>query len=779
MRIGRKNCGLRFDRFTAQSEIRNYNLEINNILMKKTFTLAVLTLFCATLFAGTGTKEDPYTCAEAIALQKQSGYNQTLSWVKGFIVGVPTQGAKGKIVYTTEVGTEQCRQLALADDADGSNWMPVKMTSDTSNAAYKALNLCDNPDNIGKKVVVRTVPQSFYGIAGAQNLSEYEWLTPISVTGVTLSQNEAEIFVNQALDLVATIAPADADNKHLSWASSDAKVASVDANGTVTALTNGTATITVTTADGNFKATCAITVTSATGEMLMGDVITSDTTGITINSLKDGSANTWSDKKGISGTIYAGKTGTDNGNMKLAGGEGTDQAGIINTTSVGYIRQIIIEWGTANNADRNIIVYGTNVKWNGVSDLYGTSKTVSNSDIIDTLKYIKDNATAFDTVNVNGNFQYVGLWATSGKAHYFKKVSFIWALTKAFDDVELTSIALDSTSLTLEEEETHKLNVSFAPTNATYKAVTWSSSNTEVAKVEAGLVTAVAPGKATITVTSTANPEIKATCEVTVTKYDIWAGRDIYYQVKSLDELHTDDTVIFVNKAYRRVSGEFELTEKGVGRIATPSTEIIVAGDSVAAWGAEEIHLVVVDGKWKILVKQWSVDDNDIDISEELALRADTVKDLQVKGEGVQTWTIAFHNNGDSVVIASTDAKLGRIQFNGNNKTFCNYTSNQGAVQIYRKLVQTTNTDGPKPDPQEPDTDPDPDTNPGDALNVVTLDGVTYANGIVYNAENLPLQIYSVSGVLMKSGNNDIDITSFERGIYIICSDRGAMKIVK
>ena len=748
--------------------------------MKKTLTLAVLTLFCATLFAGTGTKEDPYTCAEAIALQKQSGYNQTLSWVKGFIVGVPTQGAKGKIVYTTEVGTEQCRQLALADDADGSNWMPVKMTSDTSNAAYKALNLCDNPDNIGKKVVVRTVPQSFYGIAGAQNLSEYEWLTPISVTGVTLSQNEAEIFVNQALELVATIAPADADNKHLSWASSDAKVASVDANGTVTALTNGTATITVTTADGNFKATCAITVTSATGEMLMGDVITSDTTGITVDTYT-----IWSDKVCLSGTKYAGKTATSTGvttqsdAIKIASSASTSdskkETGIVNTTSVGYLRQVIIEWDTQSSLSRKISVMCSNEAVSSITDFYSKK---NNFEEVGVLEYTSTDK-LLDTVEITNNFQYVALIASSSNASYFKKVSFIWALTKAFDDVELTSIALDSTSLTLEEEETHKLNVSFAPTNATYKAVTWSSSNTEVAKVEAGLVTAVAPGKATITVTSTANPEIKATCEVTVTKYDIWAGRDIYYQVKSLDELHTDDTVIFVNKAYRRVSGEFELTEKGVGRIATPSTEIIVAGDSVAAWGAEEIHLVVVDGKWKILVKQWSVDDNDIDISEELALRADTVKDLQVKGEGVQTWTIAFHNNGDSVVIASTDAKLGRIQFNGNNKTFCNYTTNQGAVQIYRKLAQTTNTDGPKPDPQEPDTDPDPDTNPGDALNVVTLDGVTYANGIVYNAENLPLQIYSVSGVLMKSGNNDIDITSFERGIYIICSDRGAMKIVK
>ncbi len=751
--------------------------------MKKFISLAALTLFCAAAFAGTGTKDDPYTCAEAIALQQQSGYNQTLLWVKGFVVGVPTQGKKGKIEYTTTVGSDQCKQLALADDIYGTNWMPVKMTSDDTNEAYKALNLCDNPSNIGKKVVVRTVPQPFYGIPGAQNLNEYEWLTPIAVTGVSLDRTTAEIYVNQTLTLATTIAPADADNRRVTWASDNSSVASVDDYGTVTALTNGEATITVSTVDGAKTASCKITVTSASGEVLMGDVITADTTGIITNSLKDNQANTWSNKKGISGTIYAGKTATDNGNMKLAGGTGSDQAGIINTTSVGYIRQIIIEWGTDNSADRTINVYGTNVAWNGVSDLYnGTSKTVTDNDIIGTLTYSSTNKNAYDTVNVAGNFQYIGLWATSSKAHYFKKVSFIWALTKAYDDVELTALALDTESLTLTEDDTHKLNVAFTPTDATYKAVEWISSNTAVATVEAGLVTAVAPGTATITVASKSYPEIKASCQVTVKERDIFAGRDIYYKVKTLEELHTNDTVVLVCEKYNRVSGEFELNEKGVGRIVTPSTEIIHRGDSIGAWGAEEVHLVaVVGGKWKILVKQWTVDELGLDVSEELAVRADTVKNLQVKGEGTQTWTIEFHNDGDSVVIASTNAALGRIQFNGSNKTFCNYTSDQTALQIYRKLEQTISTDDPIDDPDNPDNPDNPD-DPDDADGLIetqAIDGVTYANGIVYNANKVPIRIYSVAGYLLTESSANIDITAFDRGLYIVCSEQGTLKIVK
>ena len=59
--------------------------------------------------------------------------------------------------------------------------------------------------------------------------------------------------------LVATVAPADATNKEVTWSSSDETVATV-ANGVVTTLKPGTATITVKTVDGGFTATCVITV---------------------------------------------------------------------------------------------------------------------------------------------------------------------------------------------------------------------------------------------------------------------------------------------------------------------------------------------------------------------------------------------------------------------------------------------------------------------------------------------------------------------------------------
>lgn len=64
----------------------------------------------------------------------------------------------------------------------------------------------------------------------------------------------------ETLQLTATIYPDSATNKTVTWTSSNKTVATVDESGLVTAVGNGTANITATTEDGNFKATCQVTV---------------------------------------------------------------------------------------------------------------------------------------------------------------------------------------------------------------------------------------------------------------------------------------------------------------------------------------------------------------------------------------------------------------------------------------------------------------------------------------------------------------------------------------
>ena len=80
-----------------------------------------------------------------------------------------------------------------------------------------------------------------------------------AVTGVTLDKTELTLALGETATLVATVAPEDAVDKSLVW-ESNGKAVSVDSLGVIKADTVGSATITVTTVDGGYKATCKVTV---------------------------------------------------------------------------------------------------------------------------------------------------------------------------------------------------------------------------------------------------------------------------------------------------------------------------------------------------------------------------------------------------------------------------------------------------------------------------------------------------------------------------------------
>ena len=85
----------------------------------------------------------------------------------------------------------------------------------------------------------------------------------VDASGLELNLEEAEIVEGESVQLQAMVLPADATDKTVTWTSSDAAVATVNASGLVTALKPGKATITASTANG-LKATCEVTVVAAT-----------------------------------------------------------------------------------------------------------------------------------------------------------------------------------------------------------------------------------------------------------------------------------------------------------------------------------------------------------------------------------------------------------------------------------------------------------------------------------------------------------------------------------
>ena len=83
----------------------------------------------------------------------------------------------------------------------------------------------------------------------------------IHVTSVSLDKASLELTEGETAQLTATVLPDNATNKNVTWSTSNASIATVDANGLVTAVSAGTATITVTTEDGTKTASCTVTVT--------------------------------------------------------------------------------------------------------------------------------------------------------------------------------------------------------------------------------------------------------------------------------------------------------------------------------------------------------------------------------------------------------------------------------------------------------------------------------------------------------------------------------------
>ena len=83
---------------------------------------------------------------------------------------------------------------------------------------------------------------------------------PITVTGVSMSKKNVTLKPKETINLTATVKPSNATNKKVTWSSKNQKVATVTQNGKVTAKAAGTTTITATTEDGGFTATCKVTV---------------------------------------------------------------------------------------------------------------------------------------------------------------------------------------------------------------------------------------------------------------------------------------------------------------------------------------------------------------------------------------------------------------------------------------------------------------------------------------------------------------------------------------
>lgn len=117
----------------------------------------------------------------------------------------------------------------------------------------------------GNKVATKTIkvvkPTTKPTQNPGQNPTQNPGQQTVSVTSVSIS-GASTVNVGATIKLTATVQPTNATNKNVTWSSSNPSIATVDANGNVRGVNDGTVTITVSTADGGKVATHTVTVKS-------------------------------------------------------------------------------------------------------------------------------------------------------------------------------------------------------------------------------------------------------------------------------------------------------------------------------------------------------------------------------------------------------------------------------------------------------------------------------------------------------------------------------------
>lgn len=126
---------------------------------------------------GTGAWNNPMT-----AYQVSLGVtNPALAtpWVKGYIVGYINTGVSNVLSASSAAFTTPCTvntNLLIASSADETDWTKCATVQLPSGAARNALNLKDNPSNLGKLVTIKgTVGAKYCGAYGVKSVSEFNW----------------------------------------------------------------------------------------------------------------------------------------------------------------------------------------------------------------------------------------------------------------------------------------------------------------------------------------------------------------------------------------------------------------------------------------------------------------------------------------------------------------------------------------------------------------------------------------------------------------------------
>ncbi|MCR5625086.1 MAG: Ig-like domain-containing protein, partial [Lachnospiraceae bacterium] len=343
----------------------------------------------------------------------------------------------------------------------------------------------------------------------------------VKVSEITLNASKRSLVEGNTANLSATsILPSNATNKTITWSSSDENVATVDSNGKVTAVKEGEAVITA--KAGNAEATCTINVEAK--EIVATDITLTSTTG--------------SQEVDINGTLQL-KAATDPENTTdtitwISSDEtiATVDNGIVTALSSGTVtitakannnvyttititvteEEAVVEAESVSLSNKNITIN------NGAET--SLTATVYPEDAVD--KSVTFTSSDANVVKVTDNGDGTAKLTATGKGTATVTAKTANGKTATCnvtvnEPVENVTIEQESVTLLIKDGNygSETLKTSVLPENASDQTLTFTSSNTKVAKVDSeGNVTAVSRGKAVITASS--NNGKTDTCEVNV-----------------------------------------------------------------------------------------------------------------------------------------------------------------------------------------------------------------------------------------------------------------------
>ncbi|MGF6929320.1 uncharacterized protein YjdB [Chitinophaga sp. W2I13] len=418
--------------------------------------------------------------------------------------------ASASVTVTTPVAVSGIVITPNPDSIGVGSTVPLVTVITPANASNKTLRWTSSDTTIAKVAIdtplvtgishgtaVITATAQDSGYTSTATMIVYNVApTALNITGT------ASVGAGDTVMLSAVFTPLNTSNKVLTWSSSDTTIAKVNNSGLVTAVAPGTVTITATTAKGGITGTKGITATKVI------TVVSAGVCGILPNNGFEGGLNNWM----IVGDII----------------NGLPPAAIVANKAHSGTKAAVIsgEGGVSTTvlmpvAGRKAVTFSAWAKildlpaWAGFGIDYIDSAnhkiTADQFSVTDTSSY-----KLFSVVRATPpNTARVNIWTY--KASSAGKLYLDDFCVTVADVVDVTSLSIAPDPASVAMGYTKALTATILPANATIKTVTWTSSNTAIATVNAsGVVTGVALGTATITATSTEGGKT-ATTTVTVT----------------------------------------------------------------------------------------------------------------------------------------------------------------------------------------------------------------------------------------------------------------------